>query len=568
MPQMTQILLSNVEPGKEKVGVLPSASDAKSTAESKSENKGFSEALAKASGQDEVNSQAKTRHQSQAENVAQRDNTDKADVKQEKAPTQDKESDDVSNVLAQIHLANKLGDEAEFAADGVILPPGDADGESSADNELLPTFVKGAKDKVDTEKAALEGIDELLNPGAGDDHILPVINPNSLGSEAILAQLPEDALSEVMAQTGLSKDELTALPPQMLEGLIHGIAGKNKSGNGELGQAEALESDAAKLAALINDAKQYLSAKASQSQSNLAATQTEPSQGAGGASQAGLNQVGLNQNEISQTGLTSANNASGVESAVNEKGVKAILGESKVGESKFGEAKLADAKLAAEQAQNGALKTTSGAEGRDGKAAQELLKGANLAVTMSPKAGEMPDAAADTKLNALSLQGLQGARNEVLPQYQVSIKPQGEPVTQMQEMIHKFSPVMRQQLVAMVSQGVQQAEIRLDPPELGHMMVRVQVQGDQTQVQFHVTQTQTRDLVEQAIPRLRELLAEQGMQLTDSNVSQGGKEQGGNGEQGEGVGHGLSEMDEISAEESLLVSNNATSYRSGIDYYA
>ncbi|QYK14888.1 flagellar hook-length control protein FliK [Shewanella rhizosphaerae] len=373
-----------------------------------------------------------------------------------------------------------------------------------------------------------------------------------------------------MAQTGLSKDELTALPPQMLEGLIHGIAGKNKPGNGEPSQAEALESEAAnaKLAALIHDAKQYLSAMASQSQTNFAATQTEPSQGAGVANQPGLNQVGLNQIEISQVGLTSANNASGVESAVNEKGVKAILGESKVGESKFGEAKLADAKLAAEQAQNGALKMTSAAEGRDGKAAQELLKGANLAVTMSPKAGEMPDAAADSKLNALSLQGLQGARNEALPQYQVSIKPQGEPVTQMQEMIHKFSPVMRQQLVAMVSQGVQQAEIRLDPPELGHMMVRVQVQGDQTQVQFHVTQTQTRDLVEQAIPRLRELLAEQGMQLTDSNVSQGGKEQGGNGEQGEGLGHGLSEMDEISAEESLLVSNNATSYRSGIDYYA
>ncbi|WP_244952173.1 flagellar hook-length control protein FliK [Shewanella insulae] len=567
MPQMTQILLSNVESGKEKGGVLPSSSDAKAPTESKSENKGFSEALAKVNSQDEKSSQAKSRPQNQADNLATGDSVNKVDAKQAKGSDQDKESDDVSNVLAQIQLANKLGDEAEIAADGVILPPGETDGESSADNELFPSLVKGAKDKVDGEKEVLEGIGESLKPGAGDDHIQPVINPNGVGSEAILAQLPEDALSEVMAQTGLSKDELTALPPQMLEGLIRGVAGQGKSGdNGEAAvtAGQAGVDDAAKLAALVSDAKQYLS---NQSQTRLAASQNSPSQVAasqntGGASQVGLNQNGLDQIGISQAGLASATKAGGVDGAGDEKGTKAILGE-----AKFSESKLGEGKLTAEQAQNSDLKIAAASEGRDGKAAQDLLKGANLAVSMSPKAGDMPDAA-DTRLNGVSLQALQGTRSEAIPQYQVSIKPQGEPVTQMQEMIQKFSPVMRQQLVAMVSQGVQQAEIRLDPPELGHMMVRVQVQGEQTQVQFHVTQTQTRDLVEQAIPRLRELLAEQGMQLTDSNVSQGGKEQGGSGEQGEGADHGLAEMDEISAEESLLASNHATSYRSGIDYYA
>ncbi|WP_281213326.1 flagellar hook-length control protein FliK [Shewanella insulae] len=564
MPQMTQILLSNVESGKEKGGVLPSSSDAKAPTESKSENKEFSEALAKASDQGEMNSQAKVRPKSQAENLAHSDNTPNADTKQDKAPSQDKESDDVSNVLAQIHLANKLGDEAEIAADGVILPPGETDGESSADNELFPSLMKGAKDKVEAEKDALEAIDDLLNPGAGDDHIQPVINPNGVGSEAILARLPDDALNEVMAQTGLSADELMALPPQMLEGLIHGVTDKGKLGQG---QGKATETDEANLAALISDAKQYLAVLAGQSQSQAASSQVGPSQMAGGASdsqisQAGIGQAGIAQVESSQGGLASATKVGGVDGAGDDKATKVILGEAKFSESKPGEGKLT-----AEQAHNSELKIAASSEGRDGKAAQDLLKGANLAVSMSPKAGDMPDAA-DTKLNGVSLQALQGTRSEAIPQYQVSIKPQGEPVAQMQEMIQKFSPVMRQQLVAMVSQGVQLAEIRLDPPELGHMMVRVQVQGEQTQVQFHVTQTQTRDLVEQAIPRLRELLAEQGMQLTDSNVSQGGKEQGESGEQGEGAGHGLAEMDEISAEESLLASNHATSYRSGIDYYA
>lgn len=138
----------------------------------------------------------------------------------------------------------------------------------------------------------------------------------------------------------------------------------------------------------------------------------------------------------------------------------------------------------------------------------------------------------------------------------------------MQDMIQKFSPVMRQQLVTMVSQGIQHAEIRLDPPELGQMMVRIQVQGDQTQVQFQVAQHQTRDIVEQALPRLREMLAEQGMQLTDSDVSQQQQgEEGADGEQGQ---NGLlgNEMDENTAEETLLAANQATTYQSGIDYYA
>ncbi len=88
-------------------------------------------------------------------------------------------------------------------------------------------------------------------------------------------------------------------------------------------------------------------------------------------------------------------------------------------------------------------------------------------------------------------------------------------------------------------------------------------------MQFQVAQHQTRDLIEQAIPRLKDLLSEQGMQLTDSHVSQ---ENSNNGE-GEAASDDngdqfTSELDEISAEESLISSKQATSYRSGIDYYA
>ncbi|WP_445776249.1 flagellar hook-length control protein FliK [Shewanella sp.] len=155
-----------------------------------------------------------------------------------------------------------------------------------------------------------------------------------------------------------------------------------------------------------------------------------------------------------------------------------------------------------------------------------------------------------------------------VPQFQLSLRPQADATNQMQEMIQKFSPLMKQQLITMVSNGIQQAEIRLDPPELGHLTVKIQIQGDQTQVQFHVAQSQTRELVEQAIPRLRDMLASEGLQLTDSQVSQGGsgrEQQGQSEQQGQTA---ESQLDEISAQDANLMTNTSRSLHSAIDYYA
>jgi flagellar hook-length control protein FliK len=210
---------------------------------------------------------------------------------------------------------------------------------------------------------------------------------------------------------------------------------------------------------------------------------------------------------------------------------------------------------------------------------EEQLKGAELSVKLTPmKAGvELVSAFTETesvvesKLQQTSslLTPQQASRSDIA-QIHLSLKQGNEQQVNMQEMIQRFAPVMKQQLITMVSQGIQHAEIRLDPPELGQLMVRIQVQGDQTQVQFNVAQHQTRDLIEQAIPRLKDLLAEQGMQLIDSQVSQDNKGDGAEGEQSseEGGSQFGSELDEMSSEESLISSKQATSYPSGIDYYA
>ncbi|NRD31295.1 MULTISPECIES: flagellar hook-length control protein FliK [unclassified Shewanella] len=206
-------------------------------------------------------------------------------------------------------------------------------------------------------------------------------------------------------------------------------------------------------------------------------------------------------------------------------------------------------------------------------AANLLLKDAKLTVAMDIPRDEsfMDDSNTFSELKSTSsiqtLSMSQLNRQETM-QVQLSLRQGVEQQNQMQEMIQRFSPVMKQQLITMVSQGIQHAEIRLDPPELGHMLVKIQVHGDQTQVQFHVTQPQTRDLVEQAMPRLRELLQEQGMQLADSHVSQGDQGERREGSFGDGSSSNAADMNEISAEELHLGLNQAISVTSGIDYYA
>jgi flagellar hook-length control protein FliK len=71
----------------------------------------------------------------------------------------------------------------------------------------------------------------------------------------------------------------------------------------------------------------------------------------------------------------------------------------------------------------------------------------------------------------------------------------------------------------MVQHKLDTAEIQLDPPELGPITVKVQMQQDQLAVTFVSANPQVRDALEQSQQRLRDLLAEQGLTLSHSGVS-------------------------------------------------
>ena len=75
------------------------------------------------------------------------------------------------------------------------------------------------------------------------------------------------------------------------------------------------------------------------------------------------------------------------------------------------------------------------------------------------------------------------------------------------------------QLNWMVNNQLQQAEIRVNPPDLGPIELRVSLQHNQTSVTFFCHESAVREALESALPRLREMLDGQGISLNQAQVS-------------------------------------------------
>lgn len=89
------------------------------------------------------------------------------------------------------------------------------------------------------------------------------------------------------------------------------------------------------------------------------------------------------------------------------------------------------------------------------------------------------------------------------------------------------------QLNWMVNNRLQEAEIKVNPPDLGPLEVRVSLHHNQTNVTFFSHEAAVREALESALPRLREMLDGQGITLNQAQVSDQSlaRQQAGAGEQ-------------------------------------
>ncbi|MEO7494513.1 MAG: flagellar hook-length control protein FliK [Massilia sp.] len=95
-----------------------------------------------------------------------------------------------------------------------------------------------------------------------------------------------------------------------------------------------------------------------------------------------------------------------------------------------------------------------------------------------------------------------------------------------------------QKIIWMVAGKEQSATLTLNPPDLGPMQVVLNVTNDQASVTFSAAQPEVRQALEDALPKLRDMMGENGIALGSATVNAGAQEQRqAQGEAGRGGAH-------------------------------
>ncbi len=82
----------------------------------------------------------------------------------------------------------------------------------------------------------------------------------------------------------------------------------------------------------------------------------------------------------------------------------------------------------------------------------------------------------------------------------------------------RFADETAQQVTWLAKNGIEHAEIRVKPADLGPISVRIEMQNNEAVISFAVTQPETRVAVEDALHRLQEMLAESGISMGETSV--------------------------------------------------
>ncbi|MDR0182934.1 flagellar hook-length control protein FliK [Lysobacter arvi] len=83
-----------------------------------------------------------------------------------------------------------------------------------------------------------------------------------------------------------------------------------------------------------------------------------------------------------------------------------------------------------------------------------------------------------------------------------------------------FDDGLSSRIAWLADQKIGHAEIRVTPDHLGAIDVRLQLDGNRVNAEFHSAQPEVRHALESSLPRLRDMLGQQGLQLGQADVGQ------------------------------------------------
>ncbi|MFL4595738.1 flagellar hook-length control protein FliK [Stenotrophomonas maltophilia] len=130
-----------------------------------------------------------------------------------------------------------------------------------------------------------------------------------------------------------------------------------------------------------------------------------------------------------------------------------------------------------------------------------------------------------------------------------------------------FDQAIGARLGWLADQKIGHAHIRLSPDDMGSVDIRLQLNGDKVHASFSSPHVDVRQALENSLPRLRELLGEQGFQLAHADV--GHQPPGGDGNaSGSSGGGGLAGDGEPTPDDASVSSAQLIRQRGLLDAYA
>jgi flagellar hook-length control protein FliK len=135
----------------------------------------------------------------------------------------------------------------------------------------------------------------------------------------------------------------------------------------------------------------------------------------------------------------------------------------------------------------------------------------------------------------------------------------------------EFPQALGTQLSLLAKNGVQHAELHLNPADMGPISVQIELNGSQAQVNFGADSAATRDIIENGLPELAAAMREAGFTLSGGGVHQQaqGQRDGGDGARDRGAASGdRSQGGNAGHEEPELTRIRTRVSEGGVDLYA
>ena len=132
----------------------------------------------------------------------------------------------------------------------------------------------------------------------------------------------------------------------------------------------------------------------------------------------------------------------------------------------------------------------------------------------------------------------------------------------------EFAPALAMQVSLLASDGIQQAELHLNPAEMGPVSVQISLDGTQAHVSFGADLPATRQAIEAGLPDLAGALREAGFTLAGGGVSEHAREQRQPSSDSGPGGDGRRDGRAHAGAQTIVAALRHTTRAGGIDLYA